>query len=87
MQLCVGTVSRSPADWTEMKESGRFSHPNVFMVQVESPIFQDLPRLPSPLGTFVYTQVSELPHHANQSSHLLGLDGSFLGKEATLKYS
>lgn len=28
---------------------------------VESPIFQDLPRLPMPLGTFVYTQFKRLP--------------------------
>ncbi|KAL3701302.1 hypothetical protein R1sor_019324 [Riccia sorocarpa] len=30
-------------------------------LEVESPIFQDLPRLPSPLGTFVYTQFLRLP--------------------------
>jgi uncharacterized protein with NAD-binding domain and iron-sulfur cluster len=30
-------------------------------LEVESPIFQDLPRLPSPLGTFVYTQFQRLP--------------------------
>jgi hypothetical protein len=24
-------------------------------VQVESPVFQDLPRVPAPLGTFVHT--------------------------------
>jgi len=29
-------------------------------LQVESPIFQDMPLLPSPLGTFVYTQVFNL---------------------------
>lgn len=28
---------------------------------VESPIFNDLPRLPSPLGTFVYTKFLDLP--------------------------
>ncbi len=30
-------------------------------LEVESPIFQDLPRLPTPLGTFVYTQFKRLP--------------------------
>jgi len=30
-------------------------------LEVESPIFQDLPRLPSPLGTFIYTQFKRLP--------------------------
>jgi uncharacterized protein with NAD-binding domain and iron-sulfur cluster len=30
-------------------------------LEVESPIFQDLPRLPSPLGTFIYTQFQRLP--------------------------
>ncbi|AFY50844.1 hypothetical protein Nos7524_5119 [Nostoc sp. PCC 7524] len=30
-------------------------------LEVESPIFQDLPRLPTPLGTFVYTQFQRLP--------------------------
>jgi uncharacterized protein with NAD-binding domain and iron-sulfur cluster len=30
-------------------------------LEVESPIFQDLPRLPAPLGTFVYTQFQRLP--------------------------
>jgi uncharacterized protein with NAD-binding domain and iron-sulfur cluster len=30
-------------------------------LEVESPIFQDLPRLPSPLGTFAYTQFKRLP--------------------------
>ncbi len=30
-------------------------------LEVESPIFQDLPRLPSPLGTFLYTQFKRLP--------------------------
>ncbi|GET43726.1 hydroxysqualene dehydroxylase [Microseira wollei] len=29
--------------------------------EVESPIFQELPRLPSPLGTFIYTQFKRLP--------------------------
>ncbi|WP_017653583.1 hydroxysqualene dehydroxylase [Fortiea contorta] len=30
-------------------------------LEVESPIFQDLPRLPAPLGTFLYTQFQRLP--------------------------
>ncbi|AKG24049.1 hydroxysqualene dehydroxylase [Calothrix sp. 336/3] len=30
-------------------------------LEVESPIFQDLPRLPSPLGTFLYTKFQRLP--------------------------
>ncbi|MEA5582657.1 FAD-dependent oxidoreductase [Nodularia harveyana UHCC-0300] len=30
-------------------------------LEVESPIFQDLPRLPSPLGTFIYTKFQRLP--------------------------
>ncbi|MCG6134969.1 MAG: FAD-dependent oxidoreductase [Nostoc sp. LLA-1] len=30
-------------------------------LEVESPIFQELPQLPSPLGTFVYTQFQRLP--------------------------
>ncbi|MBV6624196.1 MAG: FAD-dependent oxidoreductase [Rivularia sp. (in: Bacteria)] len=30
-------------------------------LEVESPIFQDLPRLPTPLGTFIYTQFQRLP--------------------------
>jgi uncharacterized protein with NAD-binding domain and iron-sulfur cluster len=30
-------------------------------LEVESPVFQDLPRLPSPLGTFAYTQFKRLP--------------------------
>jgi uncharacterized protein with NAD-binding domain and iron-sulfur cluster len=30
-------------------------------LEVESPIFQDLPRLPSPLGTFVYPAFKRLP--------------------------
>jgi uncharacterized protein with NAD-binding domain and iron-sulfur cluster len=30
-------------------------------LEVESPIFQELPRLPSPLGTFLYTQFQRLP--------------------------
>ncbi len=30
-------------------------------LEVESPIFQDEPRLPSPLGTFIYTKFKRLP--------------------------
>ncbi len=30
-------------------------------LEVESPIFQDLPRLPTPVGTFLYTQFKRLP--------------------------
>ncbi|MTJ08666.1 FAD-dependent oxidoreductase [Anabaena sp. UHCC 0204] len=30
-------------------------------LEVESPIFQDLPRLPTPLGTFIYPQFQRLP--------------------------
>ena len=30
-------------------------------LEVESPIFQDEPRLPSPLGTFIYTRFKRLP--------------------------
>ncbi|MDJ0707005.1 MAG: FAD-dependent oxidoreductase, partial [Leptolyngbyaceae cyanobacterium MO_188.B28] len=30
-------------------------------LEVESPLFQDMPPLPSPLGTFVYTQFKRLP--------------------------
>jgi uncharacterized protein with NAD-binding domain and iron-sulfur cluster len=30
-------------------------------LEVESPLFQQLPRLPAPLGTFVYTQFQRLP--------------------------
>lgn len=30
-------------------------------LEVESPIFQNLPRLPTPLGTFIYTQFQRLP--------------------------
>ncbi|UBF24646.1 FAD-dependent oxidoreductase [Kovacikia minuta CCNUW1] len=30
-------------------------------LEVESPIFQDLPRLPTPLGTFLYPQFQRLP--------------------------
>lgn len=42
-------------DWT--KSSQRSPKGKV----VESPIFNDLPRLPAPLGTFVYTKFLDLP--------------------------
>eukprot|EP00737_Agarophyton_chilense_P001975 gb/GEZJ01002233.1/.p1 GENE.gb/GEZJ01002233.1/~~gb/GEZJ01002233.1/.p1 ORF type:complete len:557 (+),score=70.08 gb/GEZJ01002233.1/:5748-7418(+) len=42
-------------DWT--KSSQRSPKGKV----VESPIFNDLPRLPTPLGTFVYTKFLDLP--------------------------
>lgn len=40
-------------------------------LEVESPIFQDLPRLPSPLGTFIYTQFQRLPLADRLTSLLL----------------
>ena len=40
-------------DWTQSSQYSPFG------LEVESPIFQDMPRLPSPLGTFVWTQVGE----------------------------
>ncbi|MGB3204015.1 MAG: FAD-dependent oxidoreductase [Crinalium sp.] len=39
----------------------RSSQYSPFGLEVESPIFQDLPRLPAPLGTFLYTQFQRLP--------------------------
>ncbi|NJL63045.1 MAG: FAD-dependent oxidoreductase [Methylacidiphilales bacterium] len=39
----------------------RSSQYSPFGLEVESPIFQDLPRLPTPLGTFIYTQFKRLP--------------------------
>lgn len=39
----------------------RSSQYSPFALEVESPIFQDLPRLPTPLGTFLYTQFQRLP--------------------------
>lgn len=39
----------------------RSSQYSPFGLEVESPIFQDLPRLPTPLGTFLYTQFKRLP--------------------------
>ena len=39
----------------------RSSQYSPFGLEAESPIFQDLPRLPTPLGTFIYTQFQRLP--------------------------
>ncbi|MBW4607490.1 MAG: FAD-dependent oxidoreductase [Hassallia sp. WJT32-NPBG1] len=39
----------------------RSSQYSPFGLEVESPIFQDLPRLPTPLVTFLYTQFQRLP--------------------------
>ncbi len=39
----------------------RSSQYSPFGLEVESPIFQDLPRLPTPLGTFIYTRFQRLP--------------------------
>ena len=39
----------------------RSSQYSPFGLEVESPIFQDLPQLPTPLGTFLYTQFKRLP--------------------------
>lgn len=39
----------------------RSSQYSPFGLEVESPIFQDLPRLPTPLGTFLYTNFKRLP--------------------------
>ncbi|MGK7945365.1 MAG: FAD-dependent oxidoreductase [Microcystaceae cyanobacterium] len=39
----------------------RSSQYSPFGLEVQSPIFQDQPRLPSPLGTFIYTQFQRLP--------------------------
>ncbi len=39
----------------------RSSQYSPFGLEVESPIFQDLPKLPTPLGTFLYTQFKRLP--------------------------
>lgn len=44
--------------FTQWTQSSQYS-PNG--LEVESPIFQDQPRLPTPLGTFVYTQFKRLP--------------------------
>lgn len=42
-------------NWTKSSQYSPFG------LEVESPIFQDMPRLPSPLGTFVWTQFKRLP--------------------------
>lgn len=39
----------------------RSSQYSPYGLEVESPIFQDLPQLPTPLGTFLYTQFKRLP--------------------------
>lgn len=44
--------------FTEFTRSSQYS-PNG--LEVESPIFQNEPRLPTPLGTFLYTQFKRLP--------------------------
>lgn len=44
--------------FTQWTKSAQFSPAGL---EVESPIFQDMPLLPSPLGTFVYTQFKRLP--------------------------
>ncbi|KAJ7513577.1 hypothetical protein O6H91_23G005300 [Diphasiastrum complanatum] len=44
--------------FTNWTQSAQYS-PNG--LEVESPIFQDVPRLPSPLGTFIYTKFLRLP--------------------------
>lgn len=55
-QLVLNELNLSPfTDWT--RSSQRSPKGKV----VESPIFNDLPRLPTPLGTFVYTRFLDLP--------------------------
>ena len=44
--------------FTRFTRSSQYSSAGL---EVESPIFQDEPRLPSPLGTFIYTQFKRLP--------------------------
>lgn len=44
--------------FTPFTRSSQFSPAGL---EVESPLFQDMPPLPSPLGTFVYTQFKRLP--------------------------
>lgn len=44
--------------FTEWTTSSQYSPAGL---EVESPIFQEMPRLPSPLGTFVWTQFKRLP--------------------------
>lgn len=55
-QLVLKELKLQPfTDWT--RSSQRSPKGKV----VESPIFNDLPRLPTPLGTFVYTKFLDLP--------------------------
>lgn len=55
-QVVLNELNLRPfTDWT--KSSQRSPKGKV----VESPIFNDLPRLPTPLGTFVYTRFLDLP--------------------------
>lgn len=44
--------------FTDFTRSSQYSP---YGLEVESPIFQDLPQLPTPLGTFLYTQFKHLP--------------------------
>ncbi|MGK7938491.1 MAG: FAD-dependent oxidoreductase [Xenococcaceae cyanobacterium] len=46
------------APFTPFTRSSQYSP---FGLEVESPIFQDEPRLPTPLGTFIYTRFQRLP--------------------------
>ncbi|NEP90822.1 MAG: NAD(P)-binding protein [Okeania sp. SIO2C2] len=46
------------APFTPWTRSAQYSPAGL---EVESPIFQDLPLLPTPLGTFIYTQFKRLP--------------------------
>jgi uncharacterized protein with NAD-binding domain and iron-sulfur cluster len=41
--------------WTQSSQYSPFG------LEVESPIFQDKPKLPTPLGTFIYTEFKRLP--------------------------
>lgn len=52
----IGELGLTP--FTPFTRSSQYSTAGL---EVESPIFQDLPRLPSPLGTFLYTQFKRLP--------------------------
>eukprot|EP00741_Cyanophora_paradoxa_P014092 tig00020734_g13603.t1 len=53
--LCRELGIQPFTDWTR---SSQYSPKGL---EVESPIFQDLPRLPTPLGTFIYTKFKRLP--------------------------
>ncbi|BAZ49477.1 amine oxidase [Nostoc sp. NIES-4103] len=52
----IGELGINP--FTTWTRSSQYSPAGL---EVESPIFQDLPRLPSPVGTFLYTQFKRLP--------------------------